>query len=391
MGKTVKPAGIPNTLEVSPHPHGPWFVQAGTGSFAVPPWVGRALLPLTGTRPTPEQLRRHLESAGAADVGWDLAPDLPGAQAQHLAERLAHALAAGGRRRMPGRRSFCKGRLPGTGSGPLWIRVPLLPGRAVQAVAARLRWCAGWKGLAVLGAAGVAGYLLPAFPGDATPAPVSGAALIAGAALVLGTALFHELGHAAALARSGYPPGGIGLGALLVVPVLYAEVTAVGLLPRSDKGRVAAAGAGFQLGLGGLLHAACGLAQLPTAVSGALRVGAGGALLAVGWSLLPFIRADGYWMVCDLLDADLERPLGPLRGRRVVIAVCLHRLGTALFLLAAGTGLTVAVLARVGPGPRVWVGLLFLVLWWGLLSRAARLVTLCLGDLRTQRRISLFR
>lgn len=377
---------MPDTLKVSSHPRGPWFVQAGAGSFAVPPWVGRALLPLAGTRPTCEQLRRRLESAETHDGGGPQGPAMAGAQAQHLAERLVQALAAGGGRRTPGLPSWGRRRLPGPAPGPLWIRIPLLQGRTVQAAADRLRWCAGWSGLAVLGAVGAAGYLLPAVLGAPTPAPVSGAGLGAGVVLVLGTALVHEFGHAAALARTGYPPGGIGLGVLLVIPVLYAEVTAVALLPRREKVRVAAAGAGFQLALGGLLHAACGLAWLPQGAAGALRVGAGGALVAVGWSLLPFIRADGYWIVCDLLDTDLDRPLRPGRGRGVVLAACLHRLAGAVLLLAAGTGLTRAALPRAGPGVRVWIGLFFLVLWWALLRRAAHLAALCLGDVRARRR-----
>ena len=99
------------------------------------------------------------------------------------------------------------------------------------------------------------------------------------------TALWHELGHAAAIARYKYPPGAIGAGLLFVIPVLFADVTAVGVLPRAGRLRVDMAGVIFQFGLGGAL-ALIGLVGNTNGLLG----GAWLALLAVGWSLFPFGR-----------------------------------------------------------------------------------------------------
>ena len=61
------------------------------------------------------------------------------------------------------------------------------------------------------------------------------------------TALAHELGHAAALAREGWPPGSVGVGLLWVLPVGWCDVSAVALLPRRGRVRVDLAGVAFQL------------------------------------------------------------------------------------------------------------------------------------------------
>lgn len=307
-------------LEVCPHPDGSWFVRAGAHAYAVPPWAGSALKPLAGTRPERDDLCRRLAAAAAAaglprpDPGCDPLP--------RMCARLTDP---------SGSRPLRRAR------GLLWLRLPLVPAFLVARAARGAGRLAGWSGLATLAACGAAGYLAPGSAAKTSVASAFGPATWAATAiLTLACALIHELGHASALVRSGYPAGGIGVGVLAVVPVLYAEVTAVGLLPRPDKVRVAAAGAAFQLFAGGLLHAAATLPGLPHAAAVALDAGAAGALLAVCWSLLPFVRADGYWMVCDALDVDLDRPVPPDRSAAVALAAGLHRLAAALFLLAAG-------------------------------------------------------
>ena len=215
--------------------------------------------------------------------------------------------------------------------------------------------------------------------------PASGS-LVWAIAWFLLTAVWHELGHAAVLARHGYPPGGIGFGVLFVIPVLFADVTAVGALPRSGRLRVDAAGVVFQLGLGGLL-AFCGVGT----GSPALVIASWLVVLAVCWSLLPFVRADGYWFVCDLMGVvDLESNTGPEPTRCVGIFLRVYRLANAVFLLAVGFLLpwryahrAEDLLGSLGVDlsrTEVFVPLLLGALavlglvWWSLLRRVGRLM-----------------
>jgi hypothetical protein len=213
----------------------------------------------------------------------------------------------------------------------------LLPAVLVCRLARRLRPWTGNRPLAALGLAGGAGYLralAEAGPINFSPDPGN---LMAGIGLFLLTVIWHELGHAAALARSGYPPGGIGFGLLFVVPVMYADVTAVGVLPKPGRLRVDAAGVIFQIAPGGLMMALAGVPGCPIFLVKTLTLAGSSVLLAVVWSLFPFVRSDGYWLLCDLLGLDdLERP--PREQVPVVLRVFLvvYQLANAGFLLMLG-------------------------------------------------------
>lgn len=285
-------------LGVVPHPTGDWVVIANGRSLTVPPDVGRALWPLRGRRPRTAEVQSALVDSG---------PD----GAQILASVLCSRPAPNGR--------FARRRA-------LWLRVPLVPERIVASGAVRLASLASWVGLGTLAGIGSAGYAL-ALLGEPAPAIAPDSVPVA-ITLFLLTALWHEFGHAAALGREGYPPGGIGGGLLFLLPVLYADVTAIGALAPRGRARVDLAGVGFQFGLGGLL-AGAGIWWPPA------RAAAWAALFAVSWSLLPFIRSDGYWLLCDLLDLpDLRRAPPPERGRPLRWFVKGFRLLNAVFLVA---------------------------------------------------------
>jgi hypothetical protein len=117
------------------------------------------------------------------------------------------------------------------------------------------------------------------------------------------------------------------------------------------------------------------------------------ALPAVVWSLLPFIRADGYWFLADLLNlADLERPARPASGRGLRAFLIGHRIFNSLFLLLVGVALPwryhgwlAGVAAAWGVDHRLATGLLgavVLLVWWGLVNRLLLLVGACREDLR---------
>ena len=281
--------------------------------LAVPPSLGRALLPLHGRRPDEAAVRACLSDDQKA-----VSPD----QAAALATMLCGAPTSRSRRRA------------------LWLRIPLIPRRVVSPIASGLCGLTSWPALVGLATFGTIGYLglgriLGELPDAVSPAPTALLNLLPALALFLVTALWHELGHAAALSKEGYPPGGIGAGLLFVVPVLFADVTSIGALRRSGRARVDIAGVCFQLGLGGLLFAMGSL--IPGARTAGLL-----ALIAVAWSLLPFIRSDGYWLLCDLLQVSgLRGPLPTGRSLRLTLFLRLFRLANTAFLI-----LVVALMAR---------------------------------------------
>lgn len=351
-------------LEVVAHPTGPWLIKAGAVVYAVPPELGRPLRFWHGCRPS------------SAELAARKAP--PGADAEQWAAFMASLAAA-----LAGGSGALAQRLP----PPVWLRLPLVPARWVQPAARRLAPLAGGRGLLGLGLVGLVGYTHLGLTAATSPTPVDPTTVGAALGLFVLTALWHELGHAAALASHGYPPGGIGAGLLFVIPVLYADVTAVGVLPRAGRMQVDSAGVVFQFGLGGILATVGGGLGLGPAPA----VAAWLALLAICWSLFPFVRADGYWLVCDLLElTELEKDPEPPPGWAVAGFLKAYRLANAAFLLAMGFvlpwrywSLLETVLARLGdrvtqPALRTTLLLVFGLglglVWWNLLRRVARLV-----------------
>ncbi|MBD3222551.1 hypothetical protein GF314_15055 [bacterium] len=284
---------------------------------------------------------------------------------------------ADGRRRW---RALVRRRAPGPRRRSPWPRVTLLSAGAVDGLAARISSLAAWPamaGMVVLAAVGIL----------AAPSPevASSASALAAVALFVLSGLWHELGHAAALRRERWPPGAIGLGLLWVLPVLWSDVSATSVLRRVGRVRVDLAGVAFQLGFLGVVGA----------VSRAADWSAGGAvvragLLAIIWCLLPVVRSDGHWLVCDVLglaslDAVPPRHWG--RARRAGLV------GWRLVSMAAIAGVVglvlvrVLALARAAEGPLTRPGNLLLVavgviLVLGGLRALGRIVTLARAAVR---------
>jgi putative peptide zinc metalloprotease protein len=204
-----------------------------------------------------------------------------------------------------------------------------------------LRPLTGGRALAVLAAGGL---LLAAAGDPAAAAAASVGSRVAALPLLVASGLVHELGHAAALLRAGYPPGRIGVGMLAVLPVLWCDVSAVGMLAKRERVRVDLAGPILQLAVAGLCSVVGRLMSGPAAAVCATV--AAWAFLATGWSLTPFFRADGFWVLTDLVGLDdLDRP--PRRGdpRRTLLLLAAYRLAHAIFFGA----LAAAALRRADP------------------------------------------
>ena len=236
------------------------------------------------------------------------------------------------------------------GDGPrrgLWLRATVLPAPLVRRLARPLCGVTSWTALALLASLGTTGLLLSRAviqDGSVASEAASAAAWPAALGVFLLTALVHELGHAAALRREGWPPGAVGVGVLWVLPVLWCDVSAASLLRRGGRARVDLAGVAFQLAAAGMVAAVSSLAGFAAG-----RLGAQLAVAAMIWSLMPLARTDGYWLACDLLDLpDLEaRPRGsPRPARRLGIVG--WRLLTALLLVAVVLALPWRVYRLIG-------------------------------------------
>jgi putative peptide zinc metalloprotease protein len=113
--------------------------------------------------------------------------------------------------------------------------------------------------------------------------------------LFYASAVFHELGHASACTYGGATPGRIGGGLYLVFPALYTDVTDSYRLDRRGRIRTDLGGIYFNALLAVLLAGGYALSG-----SAALLLAAAAMNVMMLMQLLPFVRLDGYWLVCDI-------------------------------------------------------------------------------------------
>lgn len=111
------------------------------------------------------------------------------------------------------------------------------------------------------------------------------------------SALFHELGHASAVKRSGHAVGSFGFGIYWIYPVFYTELFCLDALKVAERLRINLAGVHFQLMFACLLGACALLAGWPVAGLMAELI-----MLFTLFQLLPVGRSDGYWVLRDLSD-----------------------------------------------------------------------------------------
>ncbi|PIE76760.1 hypothetical protein CSA17_00485 [bacterium DOLJORAL78_65_58] len=336
------------------HPTGPWIIHTDAGRVLVPAVLGRRLAALEGRRPSRAEVLRSLRAGtplGEDRLNHRLADLLLGTAAPHRSRS----------RQRPA----------------LWLRFPLLSARWTERLARPLQPLTSGPRLAVL-AAGI--ILLVWSVVAARPGPWAlGADSVPGIALFLIGGLCHELAHAAALAAQGYPAGGIGGGLLFVLPVLHNDVSAVTLLPRAGRLRVDLAGVVLQ----GCFGAVLGLAGWWVGW-GAGTLAAQLTLVAVIWSLLPFIHSDGYHALGDLVGSPgLDAPLPPGCSARACLAGAFYKLGNLGFLVLV-TGLLpwrwLGGLRGLAGDGAWWPYLLPVGLWIMMVPRLRNLVTGLVAD-----------
>ncbi|MCL4510842.1 MAG: hypothetical protein M1470_07220 [Bacteroidetes bacterium] len=107
---------------------------------------------------------------------------------------------------------------------------------------------------------------------------------------------FHEIGHVAACRHFGGKHGGMGFGFYIIWPVAYSELTGIWALRKGQRTVVNLAGIYMQL----LYTAALVGGGLGTGLQ-ELNLAATAITLSAVLQLNPFLRMDGYWVLCDLI------------------------------------------------------------------------------------------
>ena len=111
--------------------------------------------------------------------------------------------------------------------------------------------------------------------------------------------LFHELGHSSASAFFKVAPKEIGFGFYLIFPVFFANVSKIWLLRRKERIMVNFGGIYFQLIATIILFIMLFIFSNQTNfILGIMKINVFVAL----YSLIPFIRNDGYWVYSDFFD-----------------------------------------------------------------------------------------
>lgn len=327
------------------------MVDAGGRRMVMPEVPARWLMPLEGRCPDGDEILQCLRLGNEEDAaGWS-------EERIHLArDRMTDAPA------LPG----------GHSRRALWLRIPLISARGVGFLVRPLERLTPSR---VLGVLILWGVIVPMLPFSRANFGILGTGdWFAAAVLFLAGAVLHELGHAAALSAQGYPPGGIGAGVLFVIPVLHSDVSAITQLPVGGKLRVDFAGVAFQIAFGALMVL---IAGGPGRQSPVWLMAGRMSYFAVVWNLIPFIRADGYWALCDALGfRDLDRRCEVAPSRPKLVFLLIHRVLNIVFLIFVAVVLPIvwagrlAALVPVGLGG--WTSVIapgLVLLLWGFMAR----------------------
>jgi putative peptide zinc metalloprotease protein len=189
----------------------------------------------------------------------------------------------------------------------LFIRIPLArPQRFLQATLPAVAVLASWPFLAFYAAIGLVGLYLVSRQWDAFVATfinfLSLEGFIGYALAIVTVKTFHELGHAYVAVRYGCRVPTIGVAFMLLMPVLYSDVTDAWRLTKRRQ-RLAIDAGGIMVEGVIALFALFFWSFLPDGPvrSAAFFVGTGSILASLLVNLNPLMRFDGYYILSDLL------------------------------------------------------------------------------------------
>lgn len=123
---------------------------------------------------------------------------------------------------------------------------------------------------------------------------------------------FHEFGHASAAHHYGAKHGGIGGGFYLFMPVYFADVTDIWKLPKKQRIIVNLAGMYFELVYVVFLILIGFVMNFQLLIVLACIFS-----MSILYSLNPFIRSDGYWVLSDAIEKPNMMFHGLLKIRQI--------------------------------------------------------------------------
>lgn len=148
--------------------------------------------------------------------------------------------------------------------------------------------------------------------------------LLLALAMVLLAAVFHEFGHASALRHHGGKVGNMGAGFYIIYPVLYTDISDNYRLSRWARISTDLGGVYFHIIFSLVLFAAYFVSHRELLFFAVFLID-----LEILEQFLPFVRLDGYWLLCDITGIPdffsqmmpFLRTLLPLKLMRVLDAI----------------------------------------------------------------------
>ena len=108
--------------------------------------------------------------------------------------------------------------------------------------------------------------------------------------------LFHEFGHAVAAKKFGLTPKEIGFGIFFIIPILYSNVSCIWILDKHKRVIVNLSGIYFQLLVSLFFSIFLFEHTELLMILYSMNIG------LLFFSLFPFIKTDGYWVISDYFD-----------------------------------------------------------------------------------------
>jgi putative peptide zinc metalloprotease protein len=270
----------------------------------------------------------------------------------------------------------------------LFFRVPLLkPQRVLDATYPYIAWMFSPLALASLAVIAIAGVYLGLQQWDVLLARLPQFASLEGAVWLAATLtlakVIHEFGHAYAAHRYGCNVAGMGVAFLVLFPVLYTDTTDAWKL-KSHRQRLNIAGAGMvaELALASVALVLWNVLPDGPGRDAALLLATSTWIMTLAVNLNPFMRFDGYFLLCDFLGEEnlherafafgrwrlREFFFGFGRPAPEVVSTSMRRFllffgyGTWLYRLVLFIGIAVLVYELFFKV--LGIGLMFVEIWW---------------------------
>jgi len=191
----------------------------------------------------------------------------------------------------------------------LYIRIPLLrPHTVLKATQPLVSFAFAPGFYLAIAAVGLVGLYLTSRQWDqfvASFAPlmsIEGAAMFAAAIAVV--KFFHELGHAYTAMRFGCKIPSMGVALVVMLPMLYTDVTDAWKLPRREKMLIAGAGIIVELTLAALATFAWAFIPDGPMRSYAFIIATTSWITSIAINLNPLMRFDGYFLFADWIGVN---------------------------------------------------------------------------------------